>query len=133
MEPLGIKLMHSKKDFTMSVAINVKPADEQNYLKNHALLCLSLATFLIVNFVYLLFAEQVSGKSILDGSVIYLACLIIGFITLMVMTFKTAIATTKIKKSTYYYGNFQDEYLNHVNAKGYKYVFIFMCFYLIAL
>ncbi len=117
----------------MSASINVKPIDEQNYLKNHALLCLSWATFIIFNFVYFIFAEQVSGESILDGSGVYLGFLIVGFITLMVMTFKTAIATTKVKKSTYYYGNFQDEYLNHVNAKGYKYVFNFMCFYLIAL
>jgi hypothetical protein len=115
----------------MPAAIHVKPMDEQNYLQKHALLCLFFGVLSSFNFIYILFSEQIRSVPFLHESLLFIG--VLGFITMVVITFKTAIATKKVKNSTYYYGNFQDEYLNHVNAKGYKYVFNFMCFYLITL
>jgi hypothetical protein len=131
LKPLGSNLKHNKKDFTMSAQMNVKPIDEQNYLQKHASLCLFFGVLSSFNFIYILFSEQIRSVPFLHESLLFIGAL--GFITMMVITFKTAIATKKVKKNTYYYGNFQDEYLNHVNAKGYKYVFNFMCFYLITI
>ncbi len=115
----------------MSAQMNVKPIDEQNYLKGNALLSLVLGVLFSFSFFYMLFEESISTSPVLEGGLLFVGSII--FIAAMVICFKTVNSANRVKKDTFYCGNFQDEYLNHVNLKGYKYVFNFVSFYFITI
>jgi len=115
----------------MTAQVNVLPIDEQNYLKRNALLCLVLGVLFSFSFFYILFEQDISSMPILENSLLFVGAVI--FISMMVICFKTINSANRVKKDTFYCGNFQDEYLNHVNLKGYKYVFNFVCFYFITI
>jgi hypothetical protein len=114
----------------MTISINVQPIDEQNFLKRNALLSLSLGFFFSIDMMSILLTPTFKQYSWLE-----LAATIVGTvlaITLVVMSFKTLFIARKISQDTFYCGNFQDEYLNHVNAKGYKYGFNFVALFLLS-
>jgi hypothetical protein len=126
MTPLGVNYK-CYKGFTMSAKLTVQPIDEQNYLKHNALLCLVLGVLFSFSFFYIIFEQGISSMPILENSLLFIGAVI--SISMMVICIKTIKSANKVKNDTFYYGNFKDEYLNHINLKGYKYVFNFVCFY----
>jgi hypothetical protein len=114
----------------MTIQVNVQPIDEQNFLKRNALLCLLLGLFFSSDLIYTVFQQQISAVPLLKYSLMLFGFFI--FIAMLVMLVRTMDSANKITKETFYYGNFQDEYLNYINAKGYKYAFNFALFYLLS-
>ncbi len=111
----------------MSAQMNVQPADEQNYLKRNALLNLILGFFFIGGTSYHYISDFILSSSLFMAlSGLLALSTLIGMIVLLT---KTISSSKKIQKKMFYYGSFNDEYLNYVNGKGYKYVFNFITFY----
>jgi hypothetical protein len=113
----------------MTAQMNVKPIDEQNYLKRNALGGLLVgglwSSEIITNFITL--TLESSPVSFVFFGVVSFALLI----ALIFSFFKALSSANKVTKDTIWCGNFQDEYLNHVNLKGYKYAFNSVLFILL--
>jgi hypothetical protein len=111
----------------MTKQVNVKPMDEQSYLMRNALLSVILGTSFVGESIYSHFEQYLQSHSLINAGVS-----IIGggiFIGMIVMLIKTLNSANKVLKKTFYYGNFEDEYLNYINAKGYKYACNFILFF----
>ncbi|MCJ8292995.1 MAG: hypothetical protein MJK15_01190 [Colwellia sp.] len=115
----------------MTTQVNVKPIDEQNHLKRNALLYLVLGIIFSFSFLYNFFEQTISAEPTLERTLLFAGFVL--FIVMIFVCFKVMKSANNIKKETFYCGNFQDEYLNYVNMKGYKYSFNFACFYLITI
>ncbi len=111
----------------MTTQMNVQPMDEQNFLKRNALLCLILAGYFIFDIFYTQLDEALLDYSLLKNSLLFIGVVI--SIAMVVILVKTCKSANRITKDTSYYGNFQDEYLNFINIKGYKYAFNFTSVY----
>ncbi len=127
--PIGINLKHNKRGLTMSVQMNVKPIDEQNYLKNNALLGLFTGMLFSGDIISRFFYNNNESDGFFSSGLLIAG--IIVAILMMYSLFQVAQYSCKIKKRTFYYGNFKDEYLNHINSIGYKYAFNIICCYLL--
>jgi hypothetical protein len=103
----------------MPVAINVKPIDEQNFLKRNALGSLFAGFYFFGGFFYSIMQPYIenNGVSLWPFALVAIAIIIVLFTSLI----KTLSSGRKVSNDTLYCGNFQDEYLNYINAKGYKY------------
>ncbi|MBU2894104.1 hypothetical protein KO495_12350 [Colwellia sp. D2M02] len=112
----------------MSTQMNVRPIDEQNFLKRNALLGLLVGTLFSGEVLYIFLEQILMCNSVIMGILRFSGLVI--FILMIVALFKTLNSANRVKKDAFWYGNLQDEYLNYVNLKGYKYVFNFSSFIL---
>lgn len=101
----------------MTRQVNVKPIDEQNYLKDNTLIKLLFGGLFTFDVIFTFF-ELATWASLLLGTAFF--AIIIG-----IFFYGFKVFTNKVKKETSNYDIFQDEYLNHINMKGYKYAFNF--------
>jgi len=108
----------------MTTQLDVKPMDEQSYLMRNALLGVILGAWFLGESLHGYFEQYLQSHSMISLAVSILGGVI--FISMMVILIKVMKSANKVQKKTFYYGNFEDEYLNYVNAKGYKYAFNFI-------
>ena len=102
-----------------------QPHNEQTFLKRNALLCTLLGMLLIFEALDIFANSNIAHGPLLDAFLIIGALALL--VTLVVMLFKTLGTSYKISRQAYWFGNFQDEYINHINAMGYKYAFNTVC------
>jgi len=99
----------------MTTQVNVKPIHEQNYLKDNALIKLLFGGVFTIDGIVTFF-ELATWASLVLAYAAF--AMLIGALFYVFKVF-----TNKVRKETSKYDNFQDEYLNHINMKGYKYAF----------
>ncbi len=97
------------------------PVNEQVYLKRNALVCFVLGILFIADALYNNFTSSVGLK--------YLTFMF--FIAALIFIVMFLLSLIKMTKSAWLFGNFEDEYLNHIHNTGYKYAFSFMSFFLV--
>ena len=101
---------------TVSSATN-----EQVFLQRNALLSFVLGVIFTAELFEELFASAIANNYWLDMSLTGMA--IVTFMTVIVLLVKTVKSVGGISKSAFWYGEFQDEYVNFLNLKGYKWAF----------
>jgi len=113
----------------MITQLNVQPMDEENYLKCFALFSLAIGTIFISGVIESFILQYFSNESVVAISLNFIrVCL---YISMAIIIFKMSAPANRVLKKTLYWGNFQDEYLNFISAKGYNYAFNFIFFYLV--
>ncbi|RHW76272.1 hypothetical protein [Colwellia sp. RSH04] len=107
------------------------PVNEETFLKRNAFLSLILGIYFTYGWVYI---------AIEPNFIIYAwlkpLCVVIGAIvmTFLIGSFFKALKSMEgINKTTVFYGNFEDEYLNFVASQGVRYAFSFVWIYLMVI
>jgi len=99
------------------------PINEQLFLKRNALVCIVLGIFFLTDFIYNYFNSSIEIEFL--NFILFIVS--IGFIVMFLMS------ANKIGKNVFLFGNFKDEYLNHIHNTGYKYSFSFISLFLVVL
>ncbi len=97
------------------------PINEQIFLKKNALLSILVGLIFLLEPVWLILTPLISEHSQLEiiSSIIRLTLVL----TMLIVFVKTSASVRKAGKNAFWYSNFNDEYLNYVNNKAFKYSF----------
>ena len=113
----------------MITQLNVQPMDEENYLKYFALFSLVIGTIFISGVLESFISQYFFNESVVTTSLNIIRVFL--YISMVVIIFRMSAPANRVLKKTLYWGNFQDEYLNYISAKGYNYAFNFVFLYLV--
>lgn len=106
------------------------PASEQDYLRSNAILALILGLVFTLDLWSLALSEVSASEWLTNILIIGVAIL---FFLMLVYLVKASKGAFTFNRKAFWLGTFNDEYLNHINLKGYKYAFNITCGLLIAL
>ena len=112
------------KTQTISTAVN-----EQIFLKRNSLLGVFAGLMFISSPIYKLLEPIITEHDWLN-LVLALLSLILGMLIFFTF-FSTIKSMENVGRYTIWTGNFNDEYFNHINNKGYKYSFVTSCILLL--
>ncbi|TQV71024.1 hypothetical protein FLL45_22110 [Aliikangiella marina] len=114
----------------MSPNNSPNPHTEQDYLLSSAVLSLSIGFILTLNFWSWLLADVSTNSTI--TTIVQFAVFALFIVTLVYLS-RTSRGAFTFNRRAFWLGQFSDEFLNHINRKGYQYAFNVTCFVLILL
>ena len=127
--PLNIKCIN--KEIKMTNKTESTTISEHHFLKGNALLSLAIGLMFIAEMIEILFEPFINEHAWLDVSLTVFAFIVA--IIVLIQIVKTLSVAGGLSKSTFWFGDFNDEYFNHLNLKGYKWAFNILCFILLFL
>ena len=114
----------------METTTTSTPLIEQLFMKRNATLSIFIGFILIAEILDAMLTGLYGQYEWLESFASIAGVLI--FLLMMITLVRLFRVSRNVSGSVFWFGNYQDEYLNHVNLKGYKYVFNIACFVLIA-